>query len=740
MNSATPTSYYFADPSTFNQDEWRAFGPMMSSRTKHFSLSSCFSSWGTTVAYAICKGVVFVQPHISTEHNKELVNLILRPIDQPFPGIKVKYFVYRGIRKEDLFITDNNVVKILPSSSTAPNTYVSDFITKINASFSRFYTSRNQPIPEFLGKYIGFDPDNQANSLLLDDFLFKHSTYTVDNGTEVEDADISFELPLVQGGDSLGRFVGEYTTFAMDIVLDYGDFREPDDTKFVFDLNYVRSARAIINLEWMDPVPGVEPHRPRLKEQILQFVDIIAFYGAFADGRGKLKAKGGDGIWYVKAPELIFSELLSLFHSKNRWYFYIQSDRTRSYNFYGNYAISDINSNNLKKGYAENAMAEASYNADGWPILIDEGLQVHSEGTNSLYLQFTKSPNNVHAMFYAQVGNFANAQHNNFCDANDLSLPDDLDGTPVEWSKPLKFTVPAVIDGSNRRNVASFAILLYQGREYAFEAGTETDENNVTTPVYATPNYFDEVFDGLDAIPLFSVASTPLYSTLSKQRLKLISQYYNQTHYGIAAVQTTKVTDAIATDSTSQPLLKRVTYIAESVDTLNNAIAIGGRVNNGAALSSSAFSSAGESNTYQLPQPFYYERQLFTDGTTTVTGLRLKTTNGALPDRIMVGMTETEHDALKALILNNGVRNARLFLIDLFEDGNELISAEGITYQKYRLGIVAEQWDGPLKMFTPVEDIIVYAIDRYYYYTEGYSRYMPDMLLNIEYLFVNEVI
>jgi len=141
-----------------------------------------------------------------------------------------------------------------------------------------------------------------------------------------------------------------------------------------------------------------------------------------------------------------------------------------------------------------------------------------------------------------------------------------------------------------------------------------------------------------------------------------------------------------------------------------------------------------------LPEPFYYERQLFTDSTTTVTGLKLKTTNGALPDRIIVGMTEAEHLALAGLLTTNVLHNARLFLDDLFEDGNELISPEGTIYQKYRLGIVGEKANGGMELFEPEEEVIVYAIDRYYYYTKGYSRYMPDMLLNIEYLFVNEVI
>ena len=715
MTNAKPTSYFFADPATFSQEEWRAFGPRGDNgeqKANQFSLSSAFGSWSTTNAYAVCKGVVFLQPQKDSEGTT--VNLVLRPIEQPFPGVKVKYFVYRGMRKEDFF--DNDKVLVVDGNT-------SDFINKINTGFASFYTSRNQQVPDFLAKYIGYDPANQAENLLLDDFFFKQATYVNVNGTDVENTTMAFELPLVQGGASLGRFASD-KTFAMDVVLDYGDFRETsDDSRFIFNLAYVRSWRAELNFWWLND-PGVVAMRPRYKEQIFQFIDILAFYGAHADG-GVVKAKIG-GTWYNKTATAIYTDLLNTSHGKNRWYFYIQSDRTRSYNFYGNYVIGDGNTNNLKKGYAENAISEAKYTLNDWPIMIDEGWHSHGETTNNLFLQFTKTPNNQHAMCFVPVGYIANAQDNNFCNAENLSMPDGVDGTVAEWTRPLHFKVPVIAEDGFKKNISSFAILLYQGRQYAFEAGTATDENNVTTPVYAIANYFDEVFDGLDALPLLSQQENPIYSMLSNQRLKLISQYYNRTHYGIAAVQTTRITDAIVTDSATDPLLKRVTYIAESVDTLNNAIAIGGRINNGAALSSSAASSASDNNTYRLPEPFYYERQLFTDGTTTVTGLTLKTTTDALPDRIIVGVTETEHNTLKALILTHGVRNARLFLLDLFEDGNELISAEGTTYQKYRLGIVAEVWEGPLKLFMPAEDVIVYAIDRYYYYTEGYSKYVKD--------------
>ncbi|MFN0256743.1 hypothetical protein [Pedobacter ureilyticus] len=734
MNNAKPISYFFADPNTFGQDAWAAFGPRgdnAEQRENQFSLTSMFSSWSgkVTNAYAICKGVVFIQPQTDSELSK--VNVILRPIDQPFPGVKIKYFVYRGLRKEDFF----NGEKVLASSSNQ----TSDFINKININFANFYTSRGQTVPDFLARYIGFDPVNQPASMLLDDFFFKQATYTQEGGIEVEDPSKSFELPIVHAGASLGRFLSG-DNFGMDVVLDYGDYREPnDDTKFVFDLNYMRAWRAEKTFWWPND-PDLAHKKKQHKEQVLQFLDILAYYGAHA-ADGIVKAKIGSEL-FNKTGTQIYTDLLGTSYGKNRWYFYIQSDRTRSYNFYGNYTVDETNPNTIRKGYAENAMWEDKYITDGWPIMIDEAVQSHSETSNSLFLQFTKTPNNPSAMFYAQIGDVVNVQHNNFCDADYLSLPDAEDGTASQWTKSLQFTVPSIAEDAMQKNIGSFAIILYQGRDYVFQSGMEPNVDNVYYPIYRLPNYFDEVFDGLDAEPMLKDHPTPNYFAISNSKIRLISHYYNQTFYGISAVQTARVNDAIVVDDGTSFLQKRVTFIAESVDTLNDPLVVSDRVNLGALSTSSVTSSNVVSSTYQLPAPFYYQRQPFRDGEKSIIGLRLKTTNGSIPDRIMLGITELENNRLRLLTtieVNNGVRNTRLFLIDLFEDGKEFVTPDGLYYQKYRLGIVGEEWNGNLKLFLPEQDVIVYGLDRFCYFTEEYSKYVKEKKTMEEYLVVNKV-
>ena len=118
-------SHFFIEPGGFTQSETQAFGPVSSTK---FNLTSRFSLISPQKAYSICKGVVLVQPQEDLNNGK--VNLILRPYKQPFPGLNIKYFIYRGLRKSDFFIKDGEYKVIAESGQT------SDFITKINKDFN----------------------------------------------------------------------------------------------------------------------------------------------------------------------------------------------------------------------------------------------------------------------------------------------------------------------------------------------------------------------------------------------------------------------------------------------------------------------------------------------------------------------------------------------------------------------------------------------------------------------------
>uniref|UniRef100_UPI00054D161D hypothetical protein n=1 Tax=Flavobacterium daejeonense TaxID=350893 RepID=UPI00054D161D len=183
----------------------------------------------------------------------------------------------------------------------------------------------------------------------------------------------------------------------------------------------------------------------------------------------------------------------------------------------------------------------------------------------------------------------------------------------------------------------------------------------------------------------------------------------------------------------------RVTYLTEAIDVMNNAVSATGSITSDTKSSVSASGAVTQSKTYNLAEPYYYNLKLFTDSTQTITGLELKTLDGSIPNKIILGITKEENDSIKALITAN-MKNPRLFLIDLFEDGNELLSPEDISYQKYRLGIVAENTDGKLELSTPDTDVMIYSLDRKYHFSKGYSEYMPEQQLESLTLDLNVIV
>jgi hypothetical protein len=693
MTPFIPTSHFFTDPASVNQSAAQAFGPISENE---FNLTAKFSSTGAQ-AFAICKGVVLVQPQAG-----EVVNLILRPYEQPINGLNIRYFIYRGLKKSDFFNGENVL---------ADGNDVSGFIKGINKSFAGFY--KNENVPPFLAKYIGFDPTNQGANLPLDQFFFKNSEYVDNAGEFVEKEETAFEPPMVAKGTSLGHFITGGC--GIDVVLNYGDYQLPaPNAEFNFDLNYARAAGASISLAAITD----EFQKKLVKEQIFQFLDVAAYYG-FHTAAGVVNINGT-----ATKGEAIYTAAVSKFSTKNRLYLYIQSDRCRSYNFYGNYLINSTDTKSLKLGTVETALTEQAYQTNGWPLLIDETPHIPAAAINSLFLQLV-TDNGANSMFYGQVATLVAAKEN-FLNAEALKAPNATDGPPSLFTKTINLVNPTVATGNTGLNITSFNILIYQGSTYPYILGQETDDQNVTTNVLGLPNFFDDVFDQLNATPLLKATENSDYAVLSSQKVKLISHYHQNKQLGISAVQSLNINDVIETGDSLTPLLKRVTYITEAVDVLNSALSVTGTLTPDTKSNPSVSGAVGDSKTYQLPDAFYYSLQVFTDGTETITGLQLLAKDGSTPNKIILGLTQTENELLKALISTNSLINARLFLIDLFEDGNELVSAENITYQKYKAGIVGETALGELKLYLPATDVMVYSLDRKYYFTGGYSKYVKE--------------
>ena len=719
-------SHFFIESGGFPaQLSDQGFGPQSET---DFNLTSRFSLDAPKKAFSICKGVVLVQPQTG---DPDKVNLILRPYKQPFPGLNIKYFVYRGLQKSDFFTTDSDPLIIAKSSST------SDFINKINDDFDAFHKGRVKkegetvtpiPVPPFTAKFIGYEKEKEDDDIdgtlliSLSDFFFKESKFVAAGNTFDEKDD--FELPLIDIGKSLGNFAeGEC---GIDVVLNYGDYKHDfDNTEFAFNLEYARKPFAEITVD------GSTDFIKKLqREQSTQFIDIAAFYGSHVEN-GVVTATAS-GVQTEKKETAIFTDLLNKFWTKNNWYVYIQSDRTRSYDFYKNYKIG-AGPENLKTGLLKDTatdevpMTALTYGSSKWPVLINTQNQANTVTTNNLYLQFP-TDNNNNTAFYGQLAKVANAQKDNFINADGLRLPPDEEGNYSELTSTIQLTTPAVAG----ENIAALSLLIYQGKMNTYQIREEEDENGNPIIVNGVANFFDDVFNLIKVQPLLKLGSDESYSRMTSEKLNLINEFYDKKQQGISIVQTLTVNDVIKTGIEEKAFVERVTYLTEAADIMNNAVSITGSTTSTTYSSPSAGGAVGNSKTYQLSDPYYYNLKMFTDSTETITGLELKTLDGSTPNKIILGLTKDENEAIKTLITDE-TKNPRLFLIDLFEDENELISPEDIKYQKYRVGIVAENAEGNNELKEQLDSpVFVYSLDRRYHFSKDYSEYVrtPEKLFN----------
>lgn len=707
-------SHFFIESGGFpTQLPGQDFGPQ--SETV-FNLTSRFTLGVPKKAYAICKGVVLVQPQTG---NPDKVNLILRPYNQPFPGLNIKYFIYRGLQKSDFFTDDAE-----PLVKKNEGSY-SDFIDKINIDFNAFHEGRVKkegetttpiPVPPFTAKFIGYDATLTDTTIQLSDFFFKESKFVAAGDTFNEKDD--FELPLIDIGKSLGNFAEGLC--GIDVVLNYGDYKHDfDNTEFAFNLEYARKPFAEITVD------GSTDFIKKLqREQSTQFIDIAAFYGSHAENGIVTVTASGEKT--EKKGAVIFNDLLTNFSTKNNWYVYIQSDRTRSYDFYKNYKIGE-GSENLKTGLLKDTatnevpMTAVTYGTSGWPVLINNQEQANTVTTNNLYLQFP-TDNNNNTAFYGQIGKVANAQKDNFINADGLRLPPDEEGNYSELTSTIQLTTPSV----EGKNIAALSLLIYQGKVNMYTAGTTLDENGDLVILYRQANFFDNVFNLIKAKPLLKLGSDGSYSRMTSEKLNLINEFYDKKQQGISVAQTVTVNDIIETGIEETPTVARVTYITEAIDVMNNAVSATGSTTPDTKTTASASGAVTKSKTHELPDPYYYNLKVFTDSTQTITGLELKTLDGSTPNKIILGLTKEENETIQGLI-SSDVKNPRLFLLDLFEDENELISPEDIKYQKYRVGVVAENNEGNNELIEELDSpVFVYSLDRRYHFSKGYSEYMPD--------------
>jgi hypothetical protein len=369
-----PNFYFFTDADLLNtQSQNEAYGPVLSgdpdyqSTLEKWRVSSMHKASSDPLAYAICDGDVLVQEDLSSSGT--LVNIILKPKGQPVQlGVdlpEVRYYVYRGIRKDSLF---DSLGVVFPAVNTLTKRINDDYGATVSARAPAYLTGIER------NSSPSFDISDPLDNLF----------YVLSNAT-VDPTGVFQKFPIF-GGDSIGRFAKE--SFGIEIILNrmqfkgtLGEFRNHIHHLAVSPISDIPTST-----HW-------EMSRRMDKEQLLNYLDISAFYGAF-QGVHKLFARAStaasnpvdftytfedvdkDDV-YEQILEGNFSGmgLAGRFWNRSTFYLDIQNELGYSYNQMRNYAdtIKLLVTNNFATPLNTANGADRNYYDNGpgavWPML-----------------------------------------------------------------------------------------------------------------------------------------------------------------------------------------------------------------------------------------------------------------------------------------------------------------------------------------------------------------------------------
>lgn len=341
------TSHFILESGGLICSQQNSFGPYSSDL---FSTTSKITFSGTKTVHAACNGRIFIQPNNS---NPDLVNIALKPSKSSFGSFKVLYFIYRGLNKSDFFSGENI------SGSEESGT---EFVKSLWKNFNSFYQNISETSIPFKAEMIGFPGINNPQldtTVQIASYFNKNTVIINTSNSPQEESSFAFELPFVKAGMEIGTASEE---LGIDIVLDEGSHyisSDPFSTKI--NLSFIRSEKHELDLTSV-----TDAYQKRcIRESIRSFIDYTAFCGHHVNGK-----------LYVDQnlnPLTESSEILNLldnFSTKNNIYIYIQSNRSRSYNFYENYPNPNNSVNDLLIGAHNSTLSETNYTSNSWPVYI----------------------------------------------------------------------------------------------------------------------------------------------------------------------------------------------------------------------------------------------------------------------------------------------------------------------------------------------------------------------------------
>lgn len=680
--------YFFTEPDKLNQQTAaEAFGPV----DENLFQLSCGFSGSNLNAFACVEGRVLIQP----SEDPEKVNILLKPVSQPIDNLNVRYFIYRGLLKDQFILPAKVAGEFVLKAETTNSTELMKLIWSEFKSLNETASDNS-----FLAKWLGYDPDNQNGTDNVDQLFF-----TNDFNSETH------HLPFIPAGTQIGKFGNDA---AFEIYLDSGDFRNSiSDTGFQPNINFASKVKTDLDLNVLPAEASVIQYR----ETIYQFTDPVAYFGQAIVQNKSLTVRNSDSTTKF-TRNAIYQNVLDKFHTKNNLYFYLTAHRGRSYNFYNQFQ-HDESINSLKVGTTTDSLSEIPFSTSGWPILIYDQSESYTHDYNQYYVQLK---NNGNPIVYKSLGLLEEADQE-FIISENLILESDTNES--DFTKTFQVRTPRIDDTGISKNIASICWLYYQSGPLIIE-NEEDPEQNLILSAYS------EIFRGIGNQSLYVSDPQQFFNKSIVGHQMRLSRLNHLPDDPVVATSMKITEDFINGEAseTSTPIA-RVTY-----ETIAGAI----YTEQSLYSKNSSTSSQGESasiekfdveanNFHQVIPPYYTAVEFFSDGNEFITGLTVQLDEPTgLPVKFLLGITTTENDRLEALISSENFKNASIYL-DSNEGNNQFISTEGKSYYKFNIRLIVESATAALQIANTSPDIELYSLDLKCFFSKAYSKHVPENII-----------
>lgn len=407
----------FADMTNLKQSAAQAYGAIDTNQYRVTSLFSTPSAAGTDVmAYAPLDSLVFMQEN--TTNNT--INLVLQPLRQSDAGYtNVRYFVFRGLKKDD-FIDTMNTLNMRASTGNP----LANFVDRLQAN----HTELNPGVDLTLD---ALNWDNKSAADLVEDYLFNPSSGS--------------QIPLVSRGMELGRFHNTLAAdeFGFEIVL-----AEGANSLTAGD---VQTASMVIDVSGM-----MDVHEIRFKrEEIHSYMDPAAYYGMHFYNELLYPILPDPDASAINTDTLqegpIYVNVISKFFTKNTLYIDIRNEHGYSYNYDGTYTVQDFSMDDgyaLRFGLDSGSLNSRTYGHLNWPIMVFDNKNTPLASTidaSTAYVNLGWNNENSMPQLYVERGYLATGVlKNNFVDHSDV-----LDSEVIDTIDEVTatFTVNAALIG-----------------------------------------------------------------------------------------------------------------------------------------------------------------------------------------------------------------------------------------------------------------------------------------------------